>query len=372
MLTKLIISDFKRIRQLIIPFILIFAVLLSIMIILVMNSDKLVYKSKSEVINIGIIMQADSAYSKSAYDLISNMDSYKSTCEFINIHSKDEGIEALDNGLINALIIVPDNIISSIIDGTNTPVEVIYPEDGSLQTFILNELFVSTSSLLGTSQAAIYSVLSLCRELDISENDYQQASAEINRLFLNHVLSRTDLFETEELHVTGNYTVIEHYTAALIFLLLSLSSIMFMSFFRSHNQAVINLLKANGINRFHTALSQFISVWSVLYLFYMVIYILFGIISKLNSLFSVYINLRGFIVGILLSAIIAATATIISKLPVSLSGCSLLLFVFILIIAYTGGLIVPELLLPKIFGNICPYTPGNAIVHLLCKCIYNY
>lgn len=370
MLTKLIISDFKRIRQLIIPFALLFAALLSAMIILVMNADKLVYKSKSEVIRIGIIMKADSAYSRSAYDFISNMDSYKSTCDFIDIDSKDEGMEALNNGSINALIIVPDNIISSIMDGTNTPVEVIYPEDGSLQTFILNELFVSTSSMLGTSQAAIYSVLSLCRELDISENDFRQASTEINNLFLNHVLSRTDFFETKELNVTGSYTVIEHYTAALIFLLLSLCSIMFMSFFKSHNQAVINLLKANGINRFHAAFSQFIAVWSVLYLFYLVIYILFGIISRLNSLFSVYINIKGLLFGVLLSAIIAITATIISRLPVSLSGCSLLLFALILIIAYTGGLIIPELLLPKIFRNICPYTPGNAIIRLFCSCIY--
>lgn len=370
MFAKLIISDFKRIRQLMIPFAILFAALLSIMITLVRNADKLVYQNKSETVNIGILMQADSEYSNSAYNMISNMDSYKSICNFIDIESRDEGMELLDNGSVNALIIVPDNILSSIMDGTNTPVEVIYPEDGSLQTFILNELFVSTSSLLGTSQAAIYSVLSLCRELDISGDDFQQASTAINNLFLNHVLSRTDLFKSETLNVTGSYTVIEHYTAALIFLLLSLCSIMFMSFFRSHNQAVVNLLKANGINKFQTALSQFLSVWSVLYLFYIVIYILLGTVSKLHGFFSVSINIKGLVLGILLSSMIAITAAIVSRLPVSLAGCSLLLFLLILMTAYTGGLIVPELLLPKIFKNICPYTPGNTILRFICECIY--
>ncbi|MGN0394592.1 MAG: hypothetical protein ACI4EF_04460, partial [Coprococcus sp.] len=118
------------------------------------------------------------------------------------------------------------------------------------------------------------------------------------------------------------------------------------------------------------ALSHFAVVSIVIYLFYIIIYGVLIIISHNSSLLSVNPCLKGFGVGILISAVISAVAVTISMLPLSLSGCSLLLFVIILITAYTGGLLVPELLLPEIFKKICPYTPGNAIVHLLCKCIY--
>ncbi|MGN0396028.1 MAG: ABC transporter permease, partial [Coprococcus sp.] len=251
MLKRLIISDFKRIYQLIIQFIIILAALLSILITVLFTSDKLLYKSKSAPVQVGILMQADSEYSKSAYSFVQNMDSYKSMCSFVEVSSRNEGMELIKSSDINALVIVPDNILTSIINGTNTPIEVVYSGDGSIQTFVLNELFSSTSSFLGTSQAAIYTVLSLCRELNIPDETYEQNSNDINALFLTHVLSRAGLFDRQELNVTGSYTVIEHYSAALILILLSICSIMFMSFLKAYNQSVFNLLKANGLNRFH-------------------------------------------------------------------------------------------------------------------------
>ncbi len=370
MFIRLVISDFKRIRHLIIPFIIILAALLSVMTAILLTSDKLVRKDTPSPVNVGIAMKADSDYAMTAYRFIKDMESYKSICNFVEVPSKDAGIKLLEQKEIDTFIYVPDNILSDIMNGTNTPVEIIYPENGSLQTLVLNELFTSTASFLGTSQAAIYTVLSLSRELEIPDETYAQISEDINALFFNHVLSRYNLFETKELAATGKYSIPEYYAAAILLILLFLCSILFLPFLKSYNRAVKNQLKANGINTLRICISHFTAICSILYLFYIILYCASGMISGTVNLFTITINPMGFAIGLVISAVISFIAILTSLAPVSLSGCSLLLFMVILLIAYSGGLLIPELLLPDLFKNICPYTPGNILLNLLCRCIY--
>ena len=105
-----------------------------------------------------------------AYNTISDMDSYRSSCVFTEFSDKDTALSRLSDGDLFAVIYVPDNIISDIMDGTNTPVEVYYSDNRSIDTFVLNDLFRSTSSMLGISQAAIYSVQAIGRNMELPED----------------------------------------------------------------------------------------------------------------------------------------------------------------------------------------------------------
>ena len=114
------------------------------------RADDLIYsKDDSQPMNIGIVMSADSQFARIAYESISSMDSFNDSCSFTEIDSKDNALDMLESGSLFAVIYVPDNIISDIMDGTNTPVEVYYSDNRSLNTFVLNDLFRSTSSMLG-------------------------------------------------------------------------------------------------------------------------------------------------------------------------------------------------------------------------------
>lgn len=369
MYKRLILTDLKRIRKLFIPFTVISIALMIIAFIVMYNSDKLFKIAKSETVNIGIVMEISSTEATTIYNTVSNMESFSSHCSFIPISDKESGIDMLNKEAISALVIVPDDILYLVMNGTNPPVEVIYPTNGTIKTFIIDELFESSSSLLGTSQAAIYTVLSMSDNIGLDETKQEQISMEINALFLNNVLSRGDIFSRTKLSITGNNSIIKHYSAVMIFLVLSLCPLMFMSYYRAYNKSALYLLKSNGISRLKLVTSNIISVWLLLFYCYMILYITLSVASHVINKELVNITPRGILAGIILSLIIAIVSAIVSQIPISTGGVSLIMFGITLATAYFGGMLIPKALLPEIFKSICPYTPGYVILNYIISCL---
>ena len=100
-------------------------VMMTVFLCLALNANSFIYSDdRSEPLSIGIVMSADSKIAQMAYNTISDMDSYHSSCVFTEFSDKDTALSRLSDGDLFAVIYVPDNIISDIMDGTNTPVEV--------------------------------------------------------------------------------------------------------------------------------------------------------------------------------------------------------------------------------------------------------
>ena len=152
MFFRLFLTDLKRIKQRFLPLVLITLILAVGLSVVVLLSNRLLYNEQTiEPVNVGLVADASSPYAKMAYSMVSEMDSYRATCRFIEIASEDHGKQMLENDEIKALIIIPDNIINSIIYGEDNPITVIYNQDGTLDTYTLNEVFKSTSSMLATA-----------------------------------------------------------------------------------------------------------------------------------------------------------------------------------------------------------------------------
>lgn len=368
MFFRLLKTDFKRIGKLLPPLFLTTILLSAALLACAAFADQIMYKEKRiEPICVGIVMSIDSSYGDLAYQFVTEMDSYSTACSFVKLSSEESGAELLKSGEIQAMIIVPDQILADIMDGTNTPVTVVYNEDGSLETYLLNEIFVSTSSLLGTSQAAIYTALNLSRSFNFSPDLKTKVSADTNALFLNYVLRRTDIFDETSVRATGIYSIQEFYTASGILLLLSLSGILFMSFLKSNSSAYRMKLKISGITGLHTALSQWISITCTLYGLYLLLYILLVFLAFILPGSLLTFTFAALPVGIPVSLLIALLTVCISKLPANQAGASLILFVIIFILAFTGGCLVPRNLLPDFLKPLCSYTPYYYLLQLLCE-----
>lgn len=175
-------------------------VMMTVFLCLALNANSFIYSDdRSEPLSIGIVMSADSKFAQMAYNTISDMDSYRSSCVFTEFSDKDTALSRLSDGDLFAVIYVPDNIISDIMDGTNTPVEVYYSDNRSIDTFVLNDLFRSTSSMLGISQAAIYSVQAIGRNMELPEDIQDTLSNDVNAMFMTKVLDRTANFTIDKM-----------------------------------------------------------------------------------------------------------------------------------------------------------------------------
>jgi len=102
---------------------------------IILLSNQLLYTDNSiETVKVGLVADASSNYAKMAYSMVADMDSYRTTCEFVEVASESTGEQMLQSGEIKALIVIPDNIINSIMYGEDNPITVMYNEDGTLET----------------------------------------------------------------------------------------------------------------------------------------------------------------------------------------------------------------------------------------------
>ena len=92
MFFRLFLTDLKRIKQRFLPLVLITLILAVGLSVVVLLSNRLLYNEQAiEPVNVGLVADASSPYAKMAYSMVSEMDSYRTTCRFIEIASEDHG-----------------------------------------------------------------------------------------------------------------------------------------------------------------------------------------------------------------------------------------------------------------------------------------
>lgn len=368
MFIRLIITDLKRISGYGAYLLLTASILTVLVLVLAFKADDIIYSGRdNEPLSIGIVMSADSSISDMAYTMVEDMDSYRSMCSFTEVTDKDTALADLKTGKYYAVIYVPDNIISDIMDGTNTPVEVYYSDPSSPDSFILNDLFRSTSSMLGISQAAIYSVQALGRELELTEGLQAELSAEVNSLFLKCVLSRAYLFATTEINATRAASTTAFYVSASILVLMGLCGIIFIPFVKSVPASLRNRLKAAGVGRLRQLTSAFISIFVWEYLLYLAINLVLVVVSAVGGDISITMSFDKLAVGIYAAAAVSLAVLIISLIPAGIHGCTLLLVVVVILMAYFSGFLIPETMLPDFAKALCHHSPLNQLAQMLCK-----
>ena len=91
-----------------------------------------------------------------------------------------------------------------ILDGTNQPATIWFPDERGLEGAVFRELAESGSSMLGTSQAAIYAaneclnIQGVPEQISVSEQD-------LNRIFLKYAMNREALFRKKRSALQGMY-----------------------------------------------------------------------------------------------------------------------------------------------------------------------
>lgn len=200
------------------------------------------------------------------------MDSYRATCHFIEIASEDHGRQMLANDEIKALIIIPDNIINSIIYGEDNPITVIYNQDGTLETYTLNEVFKSTSSMLATAQAAT---------TIIYQGAYQMGLRMLhwNKLQRTPIISTWIMSYPEQSFILKKiYSLPEltppyqYYMVSGLLLLLFFSGIVFLSFIKGNSDTLRLRLKLHGITKAHIIISQYLTLTITLFMIYTILF----------------------------------------------------------------------------------------------------
>ena len=180
---------------------------LAVMVLLVgmaaFSASKVLYGETSlKKIEVGVVLPEDDALSEKITKMIASLDSVESLCDFSYLEH-DEAFQKMKSGELQAVFEVPSGMARGILDGTNQPATIWFPDESGLEGAVFRELAESGSSMLGTSQAAIYAaneclnIQGVPEQISVSEQD-------LNRIFLKYAMNREALFRKKTVSAAGN------------------------------------------------------------------------------------------------------------------------------------------------------------------------
>ena len=104
---------------------------------------------------VGVILPEGDGLARQAVSMLSSLDSVESLCDF-KYMDREEALRQLEKGQVYAVMEVPPQFVEDIINGKNTPVQIILPQGGGVESRIFMELTEAGEATLEASQAGIY------------------------------------------------------------------------------------------------------------------------------------------------------------------------------------------------------------------------
>jgi ABC-2 type transport system permease protein len=171
-------------------------------------------------IDIAVSVPDDSALTQMALDFVEGMESVSEFCSFRQV-SEEEGAALLENGEVPVLILLPDQLVEGIMDGTNPAVKICFAKQTGLEVFLFRELADAGAGFLNVAQAEIYGAADTAAAYGFSDK-MSLIEAEIDSYNLAFALDRMALYETETLSSTGQMSTLQYCVVSAFVLLLLL------------------------------------------------------------------------------------------------------------------------------------------------------
>jgi len=329
---------------------------------------KLLTNSKSsDKMDIAVVLPQDGdSYTSLAFSFLSEIETIKNICTFKQM-SKESAYEGLRNGTIYAVILVPDDFINHIIDGTNTPANIIFPRSGiSTKSMLFRTLVNSGVTDIGAAQAGIYAVDDVCIDYKIKDGVVKSEEF-LNEAYFSYALDRSIYFKTNTISATGNLTITKYYICSGIVLLLLLSGISCSDLLKRENNALSTSLKRRRIPVFLLFLFKIIGVTLVFfsllifaYLMMVLAQIRFPVIHNVL----IYLNFTSFISLFFLIFGVFSLVLFIFQFANSQSLGVLILFTFSTLMLFISGGFIPSSLLPEAVQKIGLFLPTTYFIKL--------
>lgn len=196
-------------------------------------------------ITVGVVLPDNDLVSKKLVGMLGSLDSVKSICDF-QYMDEDQAIKQLKNGTIYGFMSVPKDFVQSIMNGTNTPVTITLPGDGTLESGIFKELTQAGARTLGSAQAGIYAGGRLLETYGL-ESSIGQLELDLNRIYMDYSLPRGDYFKTVRVSATNDVEPLAFYGISAFVLYLLLAAIPVSGYLAPETRVMSQKLSLIGV-----------------------------------------------------------------------------------------------------------------------------
>lgn len=304
---------------------------------------------------VGVVLPEDDLVAKQAVSMISSLDSVKSLCDFRYV-GLDEGLTELRQGKLYVVMEVPEGFVQDIMNGTNTPVRLIFPENAGLESRLFKELADAGARTLGAAQAGIYAGDELCirYELDGSVGELEAA---LNRIFLSYSLPRADYFRHYQVNAAGDVNVMQFYGISGFVLLVLLLAIPVSGYLMPWNRGMKQKLNLAGVGNAARALGRILGLTAL----FMAMVLPLGAVAYFCGQIQAGVLLLA-VTSVLVCLASASLVVLLYQAAGTLLGGMMLLFFAVTGQHFLAGGFLPLVFLPPGLQRMAPVLPSSVLM----------
>ncbi len=306
-------------------------------------------KPDSIKLPIALVLPEHDTYAQMAFTFLEH--SVKDICSFTQT-DKEHAISLLKSKNVYAIILVPDNFIEHILNGTNSAATLLLPKENSLESILFCTLANAGVSYLSTAQAGIYAAEDTLISYEKWES-LAKVQEELNKRYLSYPLNRNKVFQTKTISATGSLSLANYYICSGVVLLSLLTGISQYHYFRAESKELLLLLNRQGLSFFFLLLSKLLAITGIYVLLFFPILVFAKLlpIASLGGFFIYTFTIQSFL--LLLSTICPQPGNY-STLSAFLS----ILFLFL------SGAFIPSVFLPEPLRQLGHFLPSALFIKL--------
>ena len=328
-----------------------------IMGIFAFGADKFIYKENTVVKQqVGVVRPEEDKYIDLALNLLKNIKSVETICDFSYVDNEEAALEMLENGELDAAVILPYHFIQDIVHGKNTPAKVIMPENSGLYAKVFKDLADNGIGMLADVQAAVQGAYYAVDDKDSLL--LEEKNQDFNMVYFDIFLPREELFRERQVSASDVLSLSKYYGIMAVIVIMLLCGMCLGFTIGGENKAFAEAVKRKGMGRAVLFAANNITV--------IVFYIMLTAVV-MGGVYAAGTDMR-FDIGAIALAVILISALVCGIYTVfSPWAGALILFVITLVSAFVGGAVLPEAFLPDSVAHFTCYSP----VYVLFDCLSN-
>ena len=300
-------------------------------------------------IAVGVVLPEGDRAARQAASMISSMESVKSLSDFIYM-DEEECREGLARGELAAGLLVPEDLVSGIMDGTNTPITVLFPRENGLEGRIFEELTQAGAATLGAGQAGIYAGDELLISLGMAES-VAQLEKDLNQIYLSRSLPRLDYFGQVRVNAAGDVDTMTFYGISMAVFFLLLCPVPVSGFLEPLKQEMGRKLYLAGIGPGTVAAARILGLASLL--------AVPALVLAAGAGAAGYVSWEASSAGLLALVCLAAASVpvFLYQAAGGFFGGVILLFGVVSVLHFMAGGFLPLVFLPRVFSELAAFNP---------------
>lgn len=322
-----------------------------------LSSRKLYGDAITGIMRFGVVYGNQSPAERIFISSLASQDTLKELTEFKET-TEVQGRSDLEQGKIQALVMLPPDFIGGIIRGENIPARLILNENQALQARLLQSLTEAGAKTLSASQGALYAAWDIYTSEGRTEEEKVTMNQKINERYLALALGRGRSFDIEVARATGDMDPLMYFLSSWMILFLLLMGMLEAFVMRPLTPGMRTKLEIEGIG----PLSRIFTDWLRLFLLQLlflgaILFVWSQAAPRLGLTWAFDFRLLAGLAAVALA--VAAFILFVYTVARDLLSAMLFLFASAFVMVFLSGGFIPSSFLPAVlrrFQVIVPTT----------------